>query len=275
MLNHVQRWVFGDKLARPMTTELRLRSAGLVGMLFAGALGAWTAAGCAAGATTAEGLLGDAGSGGTPPSDTGIVFNESGIPGTGTGSGGPVFIMDSGTGTGTAGTGTGTGSTGTGTGGCLNGQTMCTTGCTDITSDPSNCGGCGMSCNGGTCAASTCSSTGGCGGGETSCSGTCTDTSSDPDNCGTCGTQCPSATCTGGTCTSGGGNDAGGGGSCAHSACTSGGALQSGCDDSTDGIVTAVCGVDSKCCTQSWSSTCVNYADSYCYYYTCSDPACP
>ena len=118
MLNDVRGWLFGDKNSlRPMTTELRLRSAGLVGMLFAGALGAWAAAGCAAGSTTAQGLLGDAGGGGTP-GDTGIIFNETGIPGTGTGSGGPVFIMDSGGGTGT-GTGTGGTSSGTGTGGCL------------------------------------------------------------------------------------------------------------------------------------------------------------
>jgi hypothetical protein len=271
----VQTGFFGDKLGRPMTTELRLRSAGLVGMLFAGALGAWAAGGCASGATTAQGLLDDAGGGGTIP-DTGIIFNEAGLPGTGTGSSGPIFIMDSGTGT-----GTGIGSSGTGSSGCTGGLTMCVSGCTDTTSDSLNCGTCGTSCNGGTCTAGVCATTSGCTGGESMCNGECTDTTSDPDNCGTCGTQCPSATCSGGTCTAGGndagggGNDAGyGGGGCSHSPCQTGAALTNGCDASGDGLVSQVCAMDSACCTQSWSNTCANAVQQYCSYYGCYDPGC-
>jgi hypothetical protein len=51
--------------------------------------------------------------------------------------------------------------------------TMCPGGCYDLTSDPNNCGNCGLSCGGLTC-----------------CSGVCTDLANDDNNCGGCGVDC-------------------------------------------------------------------------------------
>ena len=70
---------------------------------------------------------------------------------------------------------------------CPPGLSLCGTICTNLTTDPMNCGACGISCGpGGTC-----------------CGGTCTDLSNDPMNCGACGTPCsPGGTCCGGTCCS-------------------------------------------------------------------------
>src|SRR5579883_1028808 len=39
---------------------------------------------------------------------------------------------------------------------CPSGQTACSGKCVDVTSDPSNCGSCGLSCEGGACCASVC-----------------------------------------------------------------------------------------------------------------------
>jgi len=75
--------------------------------------------------------------------------------------------------------------------------------CTDTLTDSSNCGGCGLTCGGGTT----------CKGGlcvcpaekPTICGTRCVDTTTDPTNCGKCGTACPSgpsgvAACSAGTC---------------------------------------------------------------------------
>jgi hypothetical protein len=48
------------------------------------------------------------------------------------------------------------GSDGNGGPTCTGGKTLCGTTCVDTTSDPSNCGKCGVSCDGGTCCASIC-----------------------------------------------------------------------------------------------------------------------
>jgi hypothetical protein len=71
--------------------------------------------------------------------------------------------------------------------------------CTDFSSDPANCGACGVVCPAGElCQAGTCA----CPGATTSCGGSCVDTSTDPDNCGTCGNACFSAqSCVAGACT--------------------------------------------------------------------------
>ena len=69
--------------------------------------------------------------------------------------------------------------------------------CTDISSDPSNCGACGQACGPGVpCNNGTC----GCLPGQTKCgdscclgtccNGTCTDTNSDKQNCGGCDNAC-------------------------------------------------------------------------------------
>ncbi len=106
-------------------------------------------------------------------------------------------------------------------------------GCTDIDSDPFNCGACGTACvgaercvSGSCCAASPEACNGadddcdgavdedgaGCGPGEvctagtcscgpgSMCGGACVDLDSDPSNCGSCGHACSGASCVGGVC---------------------------------------------------------------------------
>ncbi len=69
--------------------------------------------------------------------------------------------------------------------------------CTDLATDPHNCGACGADCAGSACVAGTCS----CATGFSLCGGSCIDTTSDPDNCGGCGIPCgPGGVCSGGTC---------------------------------------------------------------------------
>ena len=79
-------------------------------------------------------------------------------------------------------------------------QTCCTFGCTDTTSDPGNCGGCGFVCaSGAFCSNSQCVSnppppgcgTVGCAPGYTCCGTFCADTTDDVNNCGGCGLECP------------------------------------------------------------------------------------
>lgn len=73
--------------------------------------------------------------------------------------------------------------------------------CTDITSDPANCGGCGKpcatgeACNGGTCALLCLAPTLDCGG------TTCTDVTTDHQNCGMCNHACAAEdVCSNGAC---------------------------------------------------------------------------
>jgi hypothetical protein len=93
---------------------------------------------------------------------------------------------------------------------CTGGQTCCSEGCTDTSSDPENCGKCGTTCTSEqTCTKGMCKNLPKCNGGppctdgQTCCASGCTDTSSDPNNCGACGKQCgPDETCASGMCQS-------------------------------------------------------------------------
>jgi hypothetical protein len=64
-------------------------------------------------------------------------------------------------------------------------------GCTDTSSDPFNCGGCGVDCGGDDCFAGVCQAAGFvCPDGTTDCGNGCVDLSSDPFNCGGCDVWC-------------------------------------------------------------------------------------
>jgi hypothetical protein len=123
-------------------------------------------------------------------------------------------------------------------------NTCCNNQCVDTTSDQNNCGGCSMPCNSLTC-----------------CSSTCVDTmGSDDNNCGGCGTIC-NGTCNSGVCTSSGCTvDIA---SCAHSPCVTGVALSATCDISDEGIVEFICIEDASCCSSTWDSTCVGWAQLF------------
>lgn len=118
----------------------------------------------------------------------------------------------------------------TDSGGCPDGQTDCDGTCVDRSSDPNNCGLCGLACgvgrecSGGGCVCSAgytnclgicCAAdevcvegfcqpaprepAPGCGAGLTNCFGVCADLQSDPAYCGACDTPCPTF-CQGGVC---------------------------------------------------------------------------
>jgi hypothetical protein len=101
-------------------------------------------------------------------------------------------------------------------------NTACGRTCTNLQSDPNNCGGCGRTCvNGQKCSAGSCICPSGtaltngvccaaalvgsggicCPAGQVNCGGTCVDLSGDPQNCGSCGNSCGGQTCCGGACT--------------------------------------------------------------------------
>ena len=96
---------------------------------------------------------------------------------------------------------------------CAPGFTLCGGICAELSSDPANCGACGVVCEadpGGatvSCAGGEClyTVTGpmACAPGFTLCGGICAELSSDPANCGACGVVCsPQApSCIGGVCT--------------------------------------------------------------------------
>jgi hypothetical protein len=81
---------------------------------------------------------------------------------------------------------------------CPTGQSTCAGSCTDVSTDPANCGSCGAACAAGfVCTAGACT----CPVGELSCGGVCVDPATDPANCGSCDSACPSGlVCTSGTC---------------------------------------------------------------------------
>lgn len=79
------------------------------------------------------------------------------------------------------------------------GTSRCNGSCVDVRSDPANCGGCGVSCGGGTscvngaCACPTSQ--------PLACAGRCVDGRNDAANCGSCGNVCASGSvCTNGVC---------------------------------------------------------------------------
>lgn len=95
-----------------------------------------------------------------------------------------------------------------GCGTCPVGDVCCGESCQDIINDPSNCGGCGVTCSGAdTCIAGTCRRASACGPGglcprgQLCCSDRCIDVLSDRLNCGTCGLRCGDGQrCTAGRC---------------------------------------------------------------------------
>ena len=109
---------------------------------------------------------------------------------------------------------------------CAAGTISCGGYCANTSSDPFNCGGCGVRCaTGQVCTARVCTSGGGgmdagpgggdggvipqdsgpCAAGTISCGGYCANTSSDPFNCGGCGVRCANnQVCTARVCTAGG-----------------------------------------------------------------------
>ncbi len=68
---------------------------------------------------------------------------------------------------------------------------ICPSGCTDLSSDPRNCGSCGNACGSRqVCFNGRCEN--GCPDGQTFCRDRCTDLHSDPANCGACDQACAS-----------------------------------------------------------------------------------
>ena len=101
--------------------------------------------------------------------------------------------------TGSAGGAAATAGTG-GASGCPPYQTLCGGACIPTSTDPNNCGGCGvkcaapLACSGGTCAS-------GCLPGLDSCAQSCVDRMADSQNCGSCGNVCPTGKgCVKGSC---------------------------------------------------------------------------
>lgn len=86
--------------------------------------------------------------------------------------------------------------------GCQAGDVLCGDTCTDVSSDPDNCGACGVSCaEGESCSAGACVGDEGCQAGDVLCGETCTDVSSDRNNCGACGLSCAEGEgCNAGVC---------------------------------------------------------------------------
>lgn len=85
--------------------------------------------------------------------------------------------------------------------GCDVGERECDGSCRDLRYDPSNCGGCGVTCAvGEVCAAGECLPS--CRAPYATCDGQCVDPRSHQDHCGGCGNVCPSGVCAAGACQS-------------------------------------------------------------------------
>jgi glucosylceramidase len=136
-------------------------------------------------------------------------------------------------------TGTG-GNPGTGGSACPGTQTACGTDCVDTSSDPMNCGGCGIPCSTGeVCQGGSCQ----CQSGLMSCNGSCV--ASDAAHCGSCSQSCQSGqVCSNDTCTT---------------SCASGQTLcGSGCVDTTSsGANCGACGTACASTEHCASSACV------------------
>ncbi|HOU89408.1 MAG TPA: hypothetical protein PLU22_00115 [Polyangiaceae bacterium] len=94
---------------------------------------------------------------------------------------------------------------------CPAGLILCGDVCTDVTTDPENCGACGVACltpdcgaccvdaGPAICSAGICTST--CGSGMSPCGGYCVDFCTSQLDCGACGVACPAGeACVGGAC---------------------------------------------------------------------------
>lgn len=135
---------------------------------------------------------------------------------------------------------------------CPAGQNRCGGTCTNLRTDPNNCGKCGQRCTGGTvCKSGAC-----CPPSMTNCGGLCADLFNDNKHCGKCGQGCGNGDdCVGGICCNKGfancngkcvsvTNDASNCGSCGHKCppgekcsggkCQGGGPTGSACDDGSD-----------------------------------------
>ncbi len=134
---------------------------------------------------------------------------------------------------------------------CTGVEQCCSSGCTNVDSDPDNCGYCGNvcpsndSCVGAVCTPST-SCNGGpiCTGGEQCCPSGCTNVNTDPDNCGYCGNACvPGGTCAGGAC-----QTCNGGPVCTGSdTCCPGGCVNTSIDPSDCGYCGNICAAGDSC----------------------------
>ncbi|NUP11717.1 MAG: hypothetical protein HOW73_37195 [Polyangiaceae bacterium] len=82
---------------------------------------------------------------------------------------------------------------------CNDGERECNGECVVVSSDPSNCGACGVECPEGVCESGQCT-TGGCKPPTVDCGGTCVDTSLDPNHCGACFSPCDDGVCNNGQC---------------------------------------------------------------------------
>jgi hypothetical protein len=135
---------------------------------------------------------------------------------------------------------------------CRADQDCCDGVCTDVTSDPNNCGTCGHVCNtqgqeptASDCTNSYCTCGTGpeCTGGEVCCGASCRDLNNDPSNCGSCGRKCAEGeACNNGTCECAPGVTCG-----ANEACCNGTCVDTSSDDQNCGTCDNVCENGNTC----------------------------
>jgi len=128
------------------------------------------------------------------------TMGTGGAPGTGGAAGAGGGAAGSGGLSGTGGVAGTSGTAGVGGGAAECAATRCGASCSDLMTDPANCGGCGHTCVGTQiCAAGLCQPS--CSAGRVACSATCVDTQIDAANCGSCGRVCAVGdTCASGLC---------------------------------------------------------------------------